>query len=138
MSAAQIVAAARACLGTPFHHQGRQPGVGIDCAGLVIVAARAAGFDPVDLPGYGRRPHGGALESAIAIQPGLDAAPIDDLADGDVLLMRFKTEPQHLAIYAEGGIIHAYESVGRVVEHRLDESWRARIVSAHRFVGAPA
>ncbi len=28
------IAAARTCLGTPFHHQGRAPGVGLDCIGL--------------------------------------------------------------------------------------------------------
>ena len=39
-----MIAAARACLGTPFHHQGRMPGVGLDCIGLVIVALARCGY----------------------------------------------------------------------------------------------
>ena len=31
-----VVAAAREWLGTPFHHQARLRGVGVDCVGLVI------------------------------------------------------------------------------------------------------
>ena len=39
-----MIAAARACIGTPFHHQGRRPGAGLDCIGLIVIALRAAGF----------------------------------------------------------------------------------------------
>jgi len=52
MSADEILAAARACLGTPFLHQGRIPGVALDCAGLVVAVAQAIGADYVDRTGY--------------------------------------------------------------------------------------
>ena len=41
MTSADIIAIARACLGTPFRHQGRIPGVALDCAGLVVAVAAA-------------------------------------------------------------------------------------------------
>ena len=42
MNANGIIASARACLGTPFLHQGRIPGVALDCAGLVGIIADSA------------------------------------------------------------------------------------------------
>lgn len=51
----EILGAARSMLGTPFHHQGRLPGVGLDCAGLIVCAFRAVGVELIDLQGYGRR-----------------------------------------------------------------------------------
>ena len=45
----KIVAAARACIGTPFRPQGRLPGVGLDCIGLAAWAVRAVGIE-VDVP----------------------------------------------------------------------------------------
>lgn len=124
-----IVAAARACLGTPFLHQGRRPGLGLDCAGLVVHALRGAGRDVPDVAGYSRLPHGGLLrqacDSAGLVRVARDPRP------GDVLLMRFGREPQHLAIATDCGMIHAYERAGRVVEHRISPVWAARIVAVY-------
>jgi cell wall-associated NlpC family hydrolase len=56
---------------------------------------------------------------------------------GDVLLLRFDRDPQHLAILTgDGTIIHALQSVGKVVEHRLSPDWRARLVAAWEFSSA--
>jgi len=41
---AQVVEVARTWLGTPFHHQGRVKGVGIDCVGLTIGIAQELGI----------------------------------------------------------------------------------------------
>jgi hypothetical protein len=38
-----IVAAVRACIGTRFRSQGRVPGLALDCVGVALVAAQAAG-----------------------------------------------------------------------------------------------
>jgi hypothetical protein len=32
-------------------------------------------------------------------------------------------------------IVHAYASVRKVVENRVDDKWRARIVGAYRYRG---
>jgi len=135
MRAHRIVASARACIGTPFVHQGRIPGVALDCAGLLIAVARSVGADYHDVLGYGPHPCGGMLEQALDDQPCLYLVPIDSRAPGDLLLMRFDAEPQHLAVYAGGTIIHAYSNVGTVCEHRLSAVWAARIVRVYRFLG---
>jgi NlpC/P60 family putative phage cell wall peptidase len=127
----RIVAAARECLGTPFRHQGRLPGVALDCAGLVRHALVAAGaVDVPEVQGYGRAPDSDRLRQAVAGY----LTQVGTWQPGDVLLMRFGREPQHLAIVTDRGIIHAYERVGKVCEHVLCPRWRARIVSAYRYV----
>ena len=128
-----IVAAARACLGTPFRHQGRAPGIGLDCAGLAVVALKSAGVDIHAPANYSRTPHDGRLRAMIDIQRGLRFVPRDDMQDGDVLLIKIGNEPSHVGICTgSGNIIHAYEQVGKVVEHRLDAAWQAQIVAVYR------
>jgi cell wall-associated NlpC family hydrolase len=131
MTPAAIIAAARAELGTPFRHQGRIPGVALDCAGLAVVVARH--WYDVDEPrAYGRSPHLGLLQQWVEaqsfIEPGQAVA-------GALLLMRFSTEPQHLAICAGQTIIHSYGKSKLVVEHNFSDVWRARVVRAYQFEG---
>lgn len=130
MSPADIIAAARKELETPFRHQGRQPGMALDCAGLVVAVARSLGIDPVDVSGYARVPSG-ILQSILDQQPCL--VRVVTMQPGDILLMRFRGDPQHLAIYAGDTIIHSYETVGRCCEHDFTDLWRRRVVAIYRF-----
>lgn len=127
----QIVAAARGYLGTPYRHQGRNRR-GVDCAGLVVLVARDCGLPVLDMTGYARTPDGTlvAQMAAQAVQ-----IPCEWAQPGDLYLMRFQTEPQHLAIVTEHGIIHSYAGARKVVEHRIDEMLAARIVAAYAFRG---
>ena len=74
------------------------------------------------------------IESTLDEQPNLMRVTGKPQA-GDVLLMRFTGEPQHLAIYAGPNIIHSYQTVGKVCEHILDAKWARRIVRVYRFKG---
>ena len=138
MTLDRILTAARQCLGTPFRHQGRRVGVGLDCAGVAVHVATQLGHEVIDLPAYGRTPAHGQLEALLEAQPCLRL--IDDLPcgakarPGDLLLMRFASDPQHLAILTDQQtIVHAYESVGACCEHRLSPTWASRIVRVYRF-----
>lgn len=133
MTPEAIVAAARAALGTPFVHQGRQVGRALDCAGLVIHVAREIGAEYLDVDGYSTHPSQGLLESALDAQPCLERVAPSARQAGDVLLMRFAGDPQHLAICAGETIVHAYANVGAVCEHRLSDIWASRIVRVYRF-----
>ncbi len=142
----QVVAEARSWLGTPFAHQGHVKGIGADCAGLVAGVAIALGLLPADWwqrdfaphAGYPRTPGAGLMPAVCRrflrhLEP-MHARP------GDVLLLRFSTEPQHLGIvtpYHLGGLamIHAYSRSSAVVEHRLADVWRARVVAAFALPG---
>jgi cell wall-associated NlpC family hydrolase len=104
---------------------------GIDCVGLVIKVAHDLGLSDFDETGYGRLPEGKRLLSGLNAH--MDR--VKDYQMGDVLLMRFQTDPQHLAIVTDVGIIHALTQGRKVLEHSLDDIWRARIIAAYSFRG---
>ena len=131
MTAADIIAAARTCLETPFVHQGRINGQALDCAGLIIHVAQTLGIEHIDHTGYARLPGNGLLESALDNQPGLTR--VSDLLPGDVFLMKSSGDPQHPGIYPRATIMHAYQPVGKACEHGLTDAWRRRIVRIYRF-----
>lgn len=134
MTKDDVVNAARAQIGTPFRHQGRLPGVALDCAGLVVTVAQDLGVEHVDVIGYGRRPTG-ELRAVMAAQQSIEQVPIADRQAGDILVMRFAKEPQHLAICAGTTIIHSYETVKKCCEHDMTHEWAKRITEVWRFVG---
>lgn len=145
LDGAAIVAEARAWLGTPWHHQAPLKGVGCDCTGLVRGVINAFRPLPPELQqmDYARTPDGVTLLRLC--REHLHEVAIADIQPGDVLAFRYARDPQHMAVaadYVHGGLsmIHALDqrgravgnSAGRVVEHRIDEVWRRRIVAAFR------
>lgn len=132
---AEIVAAARSYLGVRWHHQGRNR-AGLDCIGLVIAVARDLGLSDYDIGGYARVPDGKTLRATMAQQ--MDVLKREPLP-GDVLLFAFQRNPLHTAIVTDApgglGMIHAFANKRMVVEHRLDEVWRSRIVCAFGYRG---
>jgi NlpC/P60 family putative phage cell wall peptidase len=142
---AAVVDEARRWLGTPFHHQAHTRGVGADCLGMVGGVAIALGLYPAEAwatiwaqhAGYARTPDGSTLE-AVCRRYLVPAGHL--MQPGDVLLMRFSRDPQHMAIlvpYAHGGLamVHAYSRAGRVVEHRYAPVWQARTVDWYSMPG---
>lgn len=118
-----IVAEARTHVGTPWVHQGRTPGHGLDCAGLVIVVARSLGLvaEDFDVNGYTPAPDGSMLRWCDEHMQRLR-----DLELGAVLVLATRDQPQHLGIvgdYLHGGwsLIHACNAAKppRVIETRL-------------------
>lgn len=141
MTADDIIAIARSAIGTPFVHQGRVAGKGLDCVGLPMYVADRLGVEYVDVIGYPRRPEGGKLEATFDahVESGvLVRVKISEMQAGDFLMLRFGGQPQHLAIFTGENIIHSYQQVGKVCEHRLDDVWRRRIVRVYRMAGVEA
>lgn len=133
MTPDEIIAAARTMLGTPFHHQGRLVGVGLDCAGTAIELIKMIGMDPIDRTDYGTDPANNELIKQIDKQG--YAERVYDMKPADVLVIRFLLEPQHLAIFTGRSIIHAYQPVGKVCEQEFSEYWRERVVRIYRLKG---
>jgi cell wall-associated NlpC family hydrolase len=129
-----IIAAARSVLYVPFRHQGRNPVTGLDCGGLIIYVGQQIGQEVLDLDeGYARTPSGGKMEALFDSQPNLTR--VYDLLPGDVLMMRFAREPQHLGIYTGTNLIHTWSQVGKVCEHGFIKPWPQRVVRVYRFNG---
>ena len=134
----EFIAEARRWLGTRWRHQGRMLGKGVDCAGVLTQTARAVGPLPAEtidqleaeIHGYGRKPQADLIrrvcEKYMRRMPTAEAQP------GDIALMRFGSEPQHLGILTlHDGTLHLLHALAlsrKVVEQRLDSVWRARVV----------
>jgi len=132
MTADEILAAARTELGTPFQHHGRISRKALDCAGLAVLVAQHW-YTVAEPAAYGMHPSNGQLRQWIEAQDFL--YPVSTPEAGDFMLMRFGVDPQHLAICAGATMIHSYGMVGKVVEHRFNDVWRARVVQSYRFRG---
>jgi len=131
LDADKAVTAARGCLGTPFHHQGRKPGVGLDCIGLVIVALRAADITVRDRTDYSRRPDSKSLLAALYAH---GAKPVDDIQAGDILLFRYDRQPQHVALASSpDSMIHAFAPANEVIETIIGDYWKRRLTGVYRM-----
>lgn len=130
-----VVAEARRWIGTPYQHQARLLGVGVDCAGLVMGVAKELGLADLQYRDYGQLPHKGMLRQICDRH----FTPIGELESGAILLMGFSPGPaqeQHLAIYTGAqSIVHAYANAGCCVEHRYTSIWRARTRQVYRYAG---
>lgn len=127
--------AARAYLGVPFRHQGRDPAIGIDCIGLIVLAGRDAGmaFPAFDRTDYGTEPVDGMLQEMLRLAFG---PPVSPMQVGDVVAIDFKGVVRHVGIVGQHpqglSLIHTNMAVGRVTEARIDSKWANRIKGIFR------
>lgn len=131
---ADIIAYARTLIGTPFDHQGRLPGVAIDCGGVLVAIASHFSLPHNDFINYQRQP-APALFREVLLE-NLDQVQGPGVA-GDILSFSFVVQ-QHLAIVTALEpltILHAYEPYGKVTEHAVNDWWRRRMREWWSFRG---
>lgn len=120
----RMIAAARACLGTRFRHQGRSPKAGLDCLGLIVHAARASGLRVQDDAHYSRQPRPQDLRAYVdANRMVVCSQP----SPGTIGVFDFGAGPQHVALFTHSGMIHAYAPARKVVEHGLRVPWTSQL-----------
>lgn len=133
---------ARTYVGTPFVHAGREPGKGMDCAGVVIAAARAVGLLSWDNRNYQLEPDPAAICAALE-EHCERVPPLEWLEPGDVFLFAICGHPHHLGMLsllpesgtfgAPGYFVHAYQSCDLVTETALDDPWKRRVRAVYRW-----
>ena len=120
---------AKELINTPYVHQGRKKGVGIDCIGVPIWVANQLNLGDFDKADYPKEPDGSMIKlieqhsTKELLQPGV------------LLVFKISTVAQHcgiVSLYMGGfGLIHAWDIAGKVVEHRLTEDWLKKAVGCY-------
>ncbi len=143
MMQAEIVAAARGWIGTPYAHQASLRGIGTDCLGLVRgVWRQVKGDEPELAPPYapGWAEEGGTEALAEAASRHMIEIPCTEFQAGDVLLFRWRRgmPAKHAGIAVSPfRMVHAQEQAA-VTEISLSNWWRRHLAFAFRFPGVTA
>jgi len=138
MTPAEILAAARSWLGTPYHHQAALKGVGCDCLGLVRGVYEELYGRPAETPPPYSRDWAEATSAETMIAAArrhLSEISPRDARPGDVVIFRLRSGAmaKHAAILSGGTrMIHAIEGAPACEVH-LNSWWRRRIAAAFRF-----
>ena len=118
--AESFIAAARSYIGTPWRHQGRS-GNGVDCVGLVVLAARQCGIEAPLEANYGRFQNYGQAKWHLKEFCRRVGVPLP----GDLVLYK-TTQNLHLAVITEIDethrpikVVHAQSETMKVVETGL-------------------
>ena len=133
-----IVAEARAWIGTPYRHQGSLKGIGCDCLGLVRGVWRGViGVEPERAPPYAPDWAEATGNEALAQAAARHLVPIalNDFREGDVLLFRWRAHlpAKHAAIVTASDLMmHAHDGAA-VAEVAIARWWRRRLAYAFRF-----
>lgn len=140
MTAEDVVRLARCWVGTPYHHQASQRGVGADCLGLVRGVWRDLYGHEVQVPiVYTRDWSSGKGEETLldAARQHLDERPVEDAVPGCVVVFRYRVglAAKHCGIVTgPDAFVHAMEGVA-VSEVAMTGWWRRRIAGAFAFPG---
>ncbi len=135
----KIAAAALALVDKPYHHQGRDPEQGLDCAGVLTATFSLLGVQLLERkPDYPPLPPEAYLRECLA----RNFQPVDRTQPevGDILHLKFNRDRQarHLAIVVPGPfelqVVHALKRQRKVcLELLRGVLTNARIVGIHQW-----
>lgn len=133
--AERFAAACETLVGIKFVEHGRDPSIGLDCAGAVMAGLSCVGVEPED--------------QAYALAPGADhwtrmVAVLESFADpvpppwqrGDILGFRFGSLRNHLGVYLGNGLVFhsSYApAIKKTVIIPLDAAHRRMVQTAWRL-----
>ena len=137
----EIVAAARAWVGTPYVHQARTKGAGTDCLGLILgLWSELYGYLPGVIPPYTRDWDEAGQTERLWSAARDHLRPATEPRTGQVLLFRMRrgAVAKHLGVQtvtgSEARFVHAYSGHG-VIENALSRPWARRVVARFEFPG---
>jgi NlpC/P60 family putative phage cell wall peptidase len=140
LTRAAIVAIARGWIGTPYHHQASERGLGADCLGLVRGVWREVyGRDAERPPPYSRDWAEASGEETLLGAARRHLVPIEpaDARAGDILVFRLRPGlvAKHTGIVTSlETFLHAIEGAP-ACEVALSPWWRRRVAGAFAFPG---
>ena len=138
-----IIKEAREWIETPWQHQASLKGVATDCIGLVrgvynVLNPESPIGVVVDYPAdwhlFYKEPR---MYDGFRKYAGAEI-PLAKARGGDIITFSFRVRfvDHHVGILTnDGTFIHSYMDVGKVVETRLDDTWKVRMRHAFKFPG---
>ncbi len=142
----RVVTEARYYLGHTYQHQGRSPGEGFDCIGLLLWVYLMVGWHPKNIESMNKAYRRIAIDDTLTRLLSQEAAPTSDPMPGDILVFQWKGRdlPQHVGMLTEVGphpiscsMIHCCalpEYGNKVTEHVLGPEWAERLMGAYRVL----
>lgn len=141
IDAENIVAAARAWIGTPYQHQASVKGAGADCLGLLRGLWRELyGEEPESIPPYSEDWAETTNQETLyaALHRHLREIPLGEMQAGDIALFRMapRGPAKHCGVVASRDgrltLIHARQNK-RVSEEPFSLFWRRKLAFAFRI-----
>lgn len=132
-----IVQSALSWLGTPYHHQARVKGAGVDCAQLVAGVAEECGYikPGMIIQNYSPEWHlHNREERMINLLLEFGCIEAQEHEPGDILAFKFGRVCSHLGIYVGNDqFVHARVDQGKVVLNNLSGDWLKRHIRTFKF-----
>lgn len=137
LSQTHVVKEALTWLSTPYHHQGRVKGVGVDCGMLLCEVYHACGLVPyIDPRPYPADWHLHQMEQKYLAWVKQYCDEVQEPQPGDIVLYHFGKCVSHAGIViAWPQIIHAYIKQGVILSDGSKGSLARRIAGFYRIKG---
>ncbi|HKX35309.1 MAG TPA: peptidoglycan endopeptidase [Rhizorhapis sp.] len=116
-----LVREALGLVGVPFRLHGRSVETGVDCVGLVALAAWRAGHRGEAPDRYALR--GGKLEQFEAWLKAAGLCRAAEMRIGDIVLVQAGMRQFHLMVFAGAGFVHAHAGLRQVVAMPGESPW---------------
>ncbi|MEE8608991.1 MAG: NlpC/P60 family protein [Nitrospiraceae bacterium] len=130
-----LVESVRTWIDVPYRDKGRNR-QGVDCIGLLLVAAQEVNLTAYDTLDYPRRPN--PQDFLRGMKSHLDRIPKTEAGHGDIMVFAEPRHPCHVGILdvEPNGtvyVIHAYAPVRKVIREPLTADRRKRAMMAFRL-----
>lgn len=126
-----IISEAKSWVGTPYHHQARIKGVGVDCANLIAGIFEECGFIPINLEPYSLQWHLHNKEEKminILLSYGCLKVDTNDPSPGQIITFQMGKVSGHIGIMVDNErFIHADIYANKVVEVTFGGVWKRRL-----------
>ena len=128
-----IASAAISLIGTPFRHQGREPGAGLDCVGVWVCSLRICGIEVEDVTTYRRFPDSAELLRHMRARYDEKSWPV--VGDAVAMYAPGQSQPRHLGIYIGSGYVVDVVQGKKVRKRALSPSEVACAFSVREVAG---
>jgi len=124
-------------LGTPYHHQAKVKGLGVDCGQLILAVAQELNLvsPTMRVTNYSTEWHlHNTKEKMLNMLEQFNCVEKTTLEVGDIVCFKFGRVCSHLGIYlGDGQFIHARIDQGKVVINSLSGDWLKRQTKTYSF-----